>query len=158
MSTDAKPATEKTPDEILADLKQLIEDKTLEVRGPEAETHKKIAEAKSDLEYLELEKRFNALGKQGEKYAIVDVTGHGKGFIVLVTGPKAEVHRKSVTHLVKDDAFTVAKMLEITRDYVKHPEPEVFDAIAAELPMVTDVCFAAIQDLWGARARIRLAK
>lgn len=151
-------ATEKTPAEILADLEQQIASKTLEVRGEDVETQRKIESAKADLEYLELQKRFNALGKQGEKYAIVDVTAHGRGFVVVVTGPKAELHRKTITHLAKNDELTDAKLLEIARDYVKHPEIEAFDAMVAEVPDVQDVCFLAVKDLWGARARIRLAK
>lgn len=158
MSTEAKPTTEKTPTEILAELEQQIAEKTLALKGDEPETTKKIEEAKADLEYLALQERFNALGKQDQKYAIVDVTSHGKGFVVLVTGPRAEVHRKAFAHLVRKDELTDAKILEITREYVRHPEVEAFDAMASELPAVVDVCFLAIQELWGARARIRQAK
>lgn len=151
-------SNEKTPAEILAELEQQVEAKTVAVKGADPETARKIEDAKADLAYLALVEKYNAIGRQGQKYAIVDVTSHGRGFVVLVTGPKAEVHRKSVQHLVKEDKLTDAKLHEITRDYVKHPSVEEFDAMVAELPSVTDVCFLAVQDLWGARAKIRLEK
>lgn len=150
--------TEKTPAEILADLEQQIAAKTTAIKGADPETSRKISDAKDDLAYLALVEKFNALGKQGQKYAIVDVTAHGKGFVVLVTGPKAEIHRKTVSHLAKEEKLTNAKLLEIARDYVKHPTLEEFDAMVSELPAVTDVCFLAVEDLWGARAKIRLEK
>lgn len=151
-------STEKTPAEILADLERQLAEKTAEVKGADPDTARKIEDAKADLEYLSLVQRFNAVGKQGQKYAIVDVTAHGKGFVVLVASPKAELHRKTISHLVKKDELTDAKILEITREYVRHPAIESFDAMVAEVPSVTDVCFAAVSDLWGARARIRLEK
>lgn len=157
MSTDKTPV-EKTPAEILSELEEQISAKTAEIKGADPETSKKIEDAKADLEYLSLVQKFNALGKHGQKYAIVDVTSHGKGFIVLVNGPKAEMHRKTVTHLVKEEKLTDAKLHEITREYVKHPSVEAFDAMVSELPVVTDICFMAVQDLWGQRARIRLEK
>lgn len=154
--------TEKTPAEILAEtlaaLEKQVAEKTAAVRGEAPETSRKIEEAKADLEYLSLVERFNALGKQGQRYAIVDVTSHGKGFVVVVLGPKAELHRKAIGHLVKEDKLTDAKVIEITRDYVKHPSLEAFDAMIAEVPSVADVCFRAVSDLWGARARIRQEK
>lgn len=148
----------KTPTEILAELEQQIAAKTTEIKGDDPDTARKISDAKSDLEFLALIERFNTLGKQGQKYAVVDVTSYGKGFVVVVNGPKAELHRKAISHLVKEDKLTDAKVLEITREYVKHPSLEVFDAMIAEVPSVQDVCFAAISDLWGARTRIRLEK
>lgn len=148
----------KTPTEILADLELQIAAKTTEIRGEDPDTVRKIEDAKADLEYLALVQRFNALGKQGHKYAIVDVTSYGKGFVVLVNGPKAELHRKMISHLVKEDKLTDAKLLEITREYVKHPEIDAFDAMLTEVPAAQDVCFMALQDLWGQRARIRLEK
>lgn len=150
--------TEKTPAEILAELEQQIAAKTTEIKGADPETSRKIEDAKADLEYLGLVEKFNALGKQGQKYAIVDVTSHGKGFIVLVNGPRAELHSKAVTHLAKQDGLTDAKVIEIVREYVKHPALETFDAMLTEVPSCMYVCFQAVQDLWGARARIRLEK
>lgn len=150
--------SQKTPTEILADLEQQLATKTTEVRGEDPEIARKIEDAKADLDYLALVQRFNAIGKQGQKYAIVDVTSHGKGFVALVSSPKAEVHRKAIAHLAKTDDLTDAKLLEITREYVKHPAIETFDAMISEVPSVQDVCFLAVQDLWGARARIRLEK
>ncbi len=148
----------KTPTEILAELEQQIAAKTTEIKGEDPATAQKIDDAKADLEYLALVQRFNAIGKQGQKYAIVDVTSYGKGFVVLVNSPKAELHRKTITHLVKEDKLTDAKLLEITREYVKHPELETFDAMLTEVPAAQDICFMALQDLWGQRARVRLAK
>lgn len=150
--------TAKTPAEILAELEAQIATKTTEIKGADPETSRKIEDAKADLEYLALVQRFNALGKQGQKYAIVDITSHGKGFVVVVNGPKAELHRKTISHLVKEDKLTSAKLLEITREYVKHPALDDFDTMIAEVPAVPDVCFEALQDLWGQRARIRLEK
>jgi len=150
--------TEKTQAEILAELEQQVEARTKEVRGEDPETARKIETAKSDLEYLSLVEKFNAFGKQGQKYAIVDVTSHGKGFVVLVNGPLAEVHRKTITHLAKQDQLSDEKLLEITMSYVKHPSVEQFATMIAEVPLLQDMCSAAIQDLWGARARIRLEK
>jgi hypothetical protein len=147
-----------TPTEILAALEQQLASKTIQVKGQDPETARKIEQAKADLEYLGLVERFNAVGKQGQKYAIVDVTEHGKGFVVLVLGPRAEVHRKAVAHLASKDELTNAKLVEIAREYVKHPSQEDFDAMLAEVPAVGEVCFAAISDLWGARARIRIEK
>lgn len=152
------PVVQKTPAEILADLEEEIATKTTAIKGADPETDRKIADAKTDLEYLALVERFNGLGKQGQRYAIVDVTSYGKGFVVLVNGPKAELHRKTITHLAKEDKLTDAKISEIVSEYVKHPSSEAFAAIVAEVPLCTDVCFAALQDLWGARARIRLEK
>lgn len=151
-------AAAKTPAEILADLEQQIAAKTTEVKGVDPETSRKIEDAKADLEYLGLVQRFDALGKHGQKYAIVDVTSYGKGFVVLVNGPKAELHRKTISHLVKEEKLDDEKLLAITREYVKHPALEDFDAMLAEVPSVQEVCFLALQDLWGQRARIRLAK
>lgn len=149
---------EKTPAEILAELEQQVAAKTIEVKGPDAATDRKIVTAKEDLEYLSLVQRFNAFGKQGQRYAIVDVTSHGKGFIVLVTGPKAEVHRKTISFLSKEDKLTDEKLLAIVYDYVQHPTREEFAAIIAETPDVQDMCVFAMKDLWGARARIRHEK
>lgn len=151
-------SAEKTPAEILAELEGQIAAKTTEIKGEDPETARKIEDAKADLEYLALVQRFNAIGKQNQKYAIVDVTSYGKGFVVLVNGPKAELHRKTIAHLAKEDKLTDAKLLEVVREYVKHPSLEAFDAMVAEVPLCTDVCSAALQDLWGARARIRLEK
>lgn len=151
-------ATEKTSAEILAELEQQVEARTKQVKGEDPETTRKIEDARADLEYLALVEKFNAFGKQGQKYAIVDVTSHGKGFVVLVNGPMAEVHRKTITHLVKNDQLTDEKLLEIAMTYVKHPSIEQFATMIAEVPSVQDMCNAAIQDLWGARARIRLEK
>jgi hypothetical protein len=151
-------STEKTPAEILAELEQQIAAKTTEIKGADPETARKIEDAKADLEYLALVQKFNALGKQGQKYAIVDVTSYGKGFLVLVNGPKAELHSKTISHLSKEDKLTDAKVQEIVREYVKHPSLEVFDAMIAEMPHSLFTCFAAIQDLWGTRAKIRLEK
>ncbi|MDB4946233.1 MAG: hypothetical protein JWP97_5767 [Labilithrix sp.] len=149
---------EKTPVEILAELEQQLAAKTLEIKGADPETARKIDDTKADLEYLGLVGKFNALGKQNQKYAIVDVTSHGKGFIVVAIGPKAEMHRKAVAALAKEDKLTDAKLLEIVRECVQHPALDTFDVLVAELPAVTDVCFLAVQDLWGARAKIRLEK
>lgn len=149
---------EKTPAEVLAELERQVAEKAAAVKGADPETARKIDDAKADLEYLGLVEKFNALGKQGQKYAIVDVTSHGHGFIVLVSSPKAELHRKTISHLVKDEKLTDAKIVEIVREYVKHPALETFDSMLSVLPSVADVCFAALTDLWGARARIRLEK
>lgn len=151
-------ATEKTSAEILSELEQQVEARTKQVKGEDPETARKIDDAKADLEYLALVEKFNSVGKQGQKYAIVDVTSYGKGFVVLVNGPMAEVHRKTITHLVKQDQLSDEKLLEITMSYVKHPPIEQFATMIAEVPSVQDMCTAAIQDLWGARARIRLEK
>ncbi len=150
--------SEKSPADILAELERQVEARKAEVLGSDPETARKIEEAKADLEYLDLVQRFSKLGKQGQKFAIVDVSAHGKGFIVLVTGPKAELHHKTLAHLVKEDSVTPEQVLAIVREYVKHPSVEAFDAIVAETPSVVDVCLAAIHDLWGARAKIRQEK
>lgn len=150
--------TTKTPAEILAELEAEIARRTIEVKGEDPDTARKIEDAKGDLEYLALVERFNRLGKQGQKYSIIDVTAHGRGFIVVVLGPRAELHRKTVAALAREDKLTDAKLLEIAREYVQHPKPEEFDAMAAELPLIVDPCFMAVQELWGARAKIRLAK
>lgn len=151
-------ATTRTPAEILAALEQELAAKTTEVKGEDPDTAKKIEVAKADLEYLALVQRFNAHGKQGQKYNVVDVTLHGLGFVVVVNSPKADLHRKAISHLVKEDKLTDAKVLEIVRDYVKHPALETFDEMVTEAPYVVDVCYAAITELWGQRARIRAEK
>lgn len=155
MSTES---TEKTPAEILAELERQLEAKTVEVKGADPETAQKIESAKSDLEYLALVQRFNAQGKQGQKYAIVDITSHGLGFVVLVNGPRAELHSKTIAHLATEGKVTDEKVLEITREYVQHPSPEVFDKILSEAPRAGFVCWQALTDLWGERARIRQEK
>lgn len=148
----------KTPAEILAELEAEIAKRSIEVKGEDPDTAKKIDEARADLEYLALVERFGKIGKQDQKWSIVDVTAHGRGFIVLVLGPRAEVHRKTVQALARDEKLTDAKLLEIVREYVQHPKLEEFDAMTSELPVLVDPCFLAVQDLWGARAKVRREK
>lgn len=150
--------TEKTPAEILAELESQIAKRAVEVRGADPETARKIQEAKDSLEYLALEERFNASGKKDQTYAIVDATPYGRGFIVLVTSTKAELHRKTVNHLANKGEFTFDKIAEIVREYVRHPAIETYDETVTLHPDIVMTCWHAVDDLWGARAKIRREK
>lgn len=154
--TQAPP---KTPAEILAELEQLVAERTVAVKGEDPETARKIEDAQADLEYLALVAKFNQLGKQDHAYTIVDLTAHGQGFVVLVINERAELHRRMIQQAAKgDDAIFDAKATEIVRECVKHPALDVYDAVASKLPAVPNICLMAVQDLWGARAKIRRGK
>jgi len=115
------------------------------------ESAKSVDRARSELEKLELEERFEKElgGPLGQAFAIVDASHVGEGFIAIKLGEDVLWNTYKSAVASRKDGANVVETESYVLPCVVHPSKDDYRKIVKRRPFLSDECALALSGLYG---------